>query len=496
MYLLGYDIGSSSIKASLVSADSGEVITSSFSPEKEMEIVSCHSGWAEQDPEIWWKHVINTTQKIIKNRRVDVKKIRAIGISYQMHGLVMIDKNKKILRKSIIWCDSRAVEIGKKAFKQIGSKHCFERYLNSPGNFTASKLKWVKDYEPQIYSKIYKIMLPGDYIAWRMTGKIRTTPEGLSEAILWDFKKNNVALDVLDCFGISHDFIPELAPTFSFQGELTKQAADELGLHPSTPITYRAGDQPNNAFSLGVLNTGEIAATAGTSGVIYGISNRRKCEKKSRVNIFLHVNHTKEDPRYGVLLCINGTAILNSWLKNNLLSFKNEIDYHTMDRIAHKAPIGSDGLIVLPFGNGAERIFENKDIGCQIVNLKFNTHSTAHLLRAVQEGIVFSMKYGLDVMKKMGVKVHLIKAGYANMFLSPVFHQAFSDVTGASLELYDTSGSSGAARAAGYGAGIYKKITDSFIGLKKIKTITPDKENVKKYREVYYNWLNTLNKNL
>ncbi len=486
--LFGYDVGSSSIKATLLDAETGRVVASAGSPDKELEIIAKKPGWAEQHPRIWWENVVAATQRIKAASNFDPNDVKAIGISYQMHGLVCVDKNRDVLRPAIIWCDSRAVEIGRKAMKKIGEKKCLRRLLNSPGNFTASKLKWVMENEPKLYAKIHKIMLPGDYIAMKMTGEIKTTPSGLSEGIMWDFESNALADILLDHYKISRQLIADVVPTFSVQGQLTRRAAEELGLKEGTVVSYRAGDQPNNALSLNVLNPGEIAATAGTSGVVYGISNKPNHDKKSRVNTFVHVNHTPKTPRYGVLLCLNGTGILNSWLKHNT----GTIDYGQMNEIAAQSPVGSEGLFILPYGNGAERTLENRNIGASIHGLNFNIHNKSHLLRAAQEGIVFALNYGLEIMRAVGVKIKTVRAGNANMFLSPLFAQAFATVTGSTVELYDTDGSQGAARGAGIGEGIYKGCDDAFIGLTPIRTIKPDCKLRATYLRAYEQWKDVL----
>jgi xylulokinase len=490
--LLGYDIGSSSIKATLMEAESGKVLASATVPDREMEIIAKKPGWAEQHPQVWWDNVVTATQKIKAQTNFAAGDVRAIGISYQMHGLVIVDAKHEVLRPAIIWCDSRAVEIGKKAMKAIGEKKCLTHLLNSPGNFTASKLKWVKDNEPKIYSKIYKMMLPGDYIAMKMTGEIKTTPSGLSEGIMWDFKEEGPAQLVCDEYGISQNLVAETLPTFSVQGHLTKESAGLLRLKAGTIVSYRAGDQPNNALSLNVLNPGEIAATAGTSGVVYGIAAKAKYDTKSRVNTFVHVNHTADKPRYGVLLCVNGTGILNSWLKHNT----GTIDYPEMNFIAEKAPVGSDGLTILPFGNGAERTLENKNPGASIHGLNFNIHNKSHLLRAGQEGIVFALNYGLEIMRGAGVEVRTVRAGCANMFLSPIFAEAFATVTKSVVELYNTDGSQGAARGAGIGAGLYRDAKDAFAGLKPVKTIEPSKSMRSAYQQAYDTWEKVLKNEL
>ena len=492
MYLLGYDIGSSSVKATLMEASSGRTLASATSPKKEMEIIAERPGWAEQHPEVWWQNVKAATVQIKSATSFDPGDVQAIGISYQMHGLVIIDKNQQVLRPAIIWCDSRAVETGNKASREIGEVKCLERLLNSPGNFTASKLKWVMENEPEVYRKIHKAMLPGDYIAMRMTGKVVTTPSGLSEGIMWDFQKQGLAELVLDHYGIDDGLIPDVLPTFSIQGELTKQAADELGLKAGTVVSYRAGDQPNNALSLNVLNPGEIAANAGTSGVVYGISDKPNYDSKSRVNTFVHVNYTPDVPRYGVLLCLNGTGSLNRWLRHVV---GDTLTYEQMNELADGVRVGCDGLVILPYGNGAERTLENKDIGAFVDGLNFNTHNRPHLLRAAQEGIVFALNYGLGIMRKVGVVVRTVRAGNANMFLSPLFCEAFATVTQSVVELYNTDGSQGAARGAGIGAGIYK-YKDAFVGLDCEQVIEPNNDLNSAYREAYENWLNVLEKTL
>ena len=485
MYLLGYDIGSSSVKASLVDAQSGKCIASAFYPKTEAPIIAKQAGWAEQDPAMWIGNLKLATHDVLHQaEKVNPKDIKAIGISYQMHGLVCVDKDKNVLRPSIIWCDSRAVPYGNNAFANLGKDFCLGHLLNSPGNFTAAKLAWVKENEPELYSRIWKVMLPGDYIAMRLTGNVCTTVSGLSEGIFWDFKKNAPCQELLDYFGFDPSVLAPVKPSFGIQGTLTREAADALGLYEGTPVTYRAGDQPNNALSLNVFNPGEIASTAGTSGVVYGVIGQVSYDPLSRVNSFAHVNHSAQDPRLGVLLCINGTGILNSWIRRNVAP--EGMSYAEMNDVAAQVPIGSDGVSILPFGNGAERMLENKDCGCSVHGVQFTRHGKAHLMRAAQEGIVFSFQYGIEIMEQMGLKVDKIHAGSANMFQSPLFRNTLSGISGAVIELYDTDGSVGAAKGAGLGAGIYKSTQEAFSTLERLSVITPDHQD--EYREAYEKW--------
>jgi xylulokinase len=486
MYLLGYDVGSSSVKACLVEAGSGKTVAQDFFPKAEMPIIAEKPGWAEQHPESWWAHLKLAHESVLKQSGVAAEEIKAIGISWQMHGLVLVDRNKKVLRPAIIWCDSRAVPYGEKAFDAIGQEKCLSHLLNSPGNFTAAKLAWVKENEPHIYGQIDKFMLPGDYIGMKLTGEIAVTVEGLSEGIFWDFKEGKLSDDVLDYFGFERSFVPGITPVFGVQGLVSAAAAAELGLREGTPVCYRAGDQPNNALSLNVFNPGEIASTAGTSGVVYGVLGQVSYDPQSRVNTFAHVNHTAEQTRLGVLLCINGTGILNSWMKRNVAPAG--ISYSDMNSLASQSPVGSNGLSVIPFGNGAERMLGNRETGCSMHGIHFNIHSQADILRAAQEGIVFSFQYGMEIMAGMGMDIRLIRAGNANMFLSPVFRQTLAGVSGATIELYNTDGAAGAARGAGIGAGIYASNTEAFAGLEKLAVIEPDTARAAAYREAYERW--------
>jgi len=481
---IGYDLGSSFIKGSILDLESGRTLASASQPGQEMAIHSPHPGWAEQDPEGWWTHLVDLTRQLLTQAEVDPSRIGAIGISYQMHGLVCVDQNKRVLRPAIIWCDSRAVAIGQAAFEQLGHAFCLGHLLNSPGNFTASKLCWVQRHEPELFRKIHKVMLPGDFIAMKLTGEITTTVSGLSEGTFWDFQEQRVSGDLMRCYGLDPALLPVVVPSFGPQGALSREAAETLGLTTGTLVTYRAGDQPNNAFSLGVLEPGEVAATAGTSGVVYGIADSVTSDPLSRVNLFAHVNHQPDRPRLGVLLCVSGTGILYAWLRRNLAG---EMDYETMNACAAAAG-GSNGLRCYPFGNGAERMLGNRSIGGCLEGLDFHRHGTGHILRAGLEGIAFAFHYGMDVMRGMGLSLGTIRAGRANLFLSPLFRQTLADLTGAVIQLHDTDGASGAARGAAFGAGLVATPQDALRSLQRLAEILPDPCSEAPVADAYFAW--------
>lgn len=491
---LGVDLGSSSIKLSLFEAMQGKVLHSLSYPKEELAINAPQPGWAEQNPDIWWDNFLEAYSILIKNSGVNSSEIQAIGISYQMHGLVLVDKSLNVLRPSIIWCDSRAVDIGKNAFESLGEEYCLPHLLNSPGNFTASKLAWVKKYEPEIYSKVFKFMLPGDFIAMRLSGKPTTTETGLSEGVFWDFKNRCISKKLLAEYDISEALVPEIVSSIGAELKIQTSIAEKLGLSEKVAITYRGGDQPNNAFSLNVLNPGETASTAGTSGVIYAVTDKNAFDKKSRINTFLHVNDSEKTPRNGILICINGTGILYNWLRRILNTGNGNIDYIHMNEMVDSVKPGSEGLICLPFGNGAERIFENKLIGSHLLNMDFNRHHTSHLLRASVEGIVYALNLGFEMLKDLGVEQKRIRAGNANLFLSKSFREVFVNVTGLPLELYNTDGAAGAARGAALGSGFYSTPEEAFANLEQIAVIEPDPELVAEYKTLFAEWQNEIEK--
>lgn len=483
MLLLGLDLGTSSVKVSVIDAATQKTLVTAQYPESEAEIISLQTGWAEQSPETWWEQVQLAIRKAHFLGDYNPADISAIGIAYQMHGLVMVDKDQQVLRNSIIWCDSRAVETGDSAFEAIGRDKCLLHLLNSPGNFTASKLAWVKEHEPEVYEKADKIMLPGDFISMKLTGDITTSIAALSEGVFWDFKEDSLSQDVLDYYGISRSLIPEIRDVFSVHGLITEKVAADLSLRPGIPVTYKAGDQPNNALSLNVLEPGEVAATAGTSGVIYGVSDQLAYDHASRVNSFAHVNYTKETRRLGVLLCINGTGILNRWVKQLA---GDQLSYQALNEKAAAVKPGSEGVLVYPFGNGAERMLNNRVMNARFQQIDFNKHGLSHIYRASQEGIAFAFRYGLDIMRENGIQPAVIRAGKANMFLSEVFRSAFVNTLNTPVELYQCDGSHGAATGSGIGAGVYKNATEAFSAFRPIEQISPD--NAPLYNSLYEKW--------
>ncbi|MCC6410776.1 MAG: carbohydrate kinase [Saprospiraceae bacterium] len=482
--LLGLDLGSSSIKACLVDVDTRKVLASAQSPENEMVIHAPQPGWAEQDPEEWWKHTVLAIRNVLAACGRQASDVKAVGIGYQMHGLVVLDKQGKVLRPSIIWCDSRAVDVGDDIYRALGENYCREHLLNAPGNFTASKLHWVDIYESEVYEKTAVFMLPGDYLAYRLTGLAGTTQSGLSEGILWDFKNHALPEKMLSLLGINPDIIPIIFPTFGIQGLVTKTAATETGLPEGIPITYRAGDQPNNAWAMRALEPGDMAGNGGTSGVVYAVSDQLRADPLNRVNNFAHVNHSAQDPRIGVLLCINGAGSMYRWLRRET----GTEDYPVLENMAAKVPAGADGLRVLPFGNGVERMLQNRPCGARVLGLDVNRHSRAHLLRAGLEGIACAFRYGVDIMRENGLEPRVLRVGPDNLFRSAVFSQSIADLCKVRIDVVAGNGAWGAAVGAGYGAYIYHSHQEALGEVKAEKTYEPQDDS----EALYSSWKSQL----
>lgn len=495
MYFLGLDIGSSSVKLSVIDGESGERVANATYPPQEMAIKAPQSGWAEQAPEDWWDAVQKGCEQMWQAKPEVKNKIGAIGISYQMHGLVALDKDGKVLRPSIIWCDSRAVATGENAFAELGQEWCMEHLLNSPGNFTAAKLRWVQENEPELYARIDKILLPGDYIAYKLTGECTTTASGLSEGVFWDFSENKASDKLLKHWHIDPSLLARQVPNLGVQGEVNEQAARELGINAGAKLAFRAGDQVANAMSLNVLEPGDVATTAGTSGVVYAVTDKNIADPDQRINTFLHVNKGEADVHRGLLACINGAGRMNSWLRG-VLSAGGEVSYPKLNELGESVAPGSDGLKIYPFGNGAERIMRNKLLSAQMDGLDLNRHSVNHLARATQEGVAYAMNLGFDLIKGLGAETRVVRAGHSNMFLSPIFSSAFVNLTGAPLELYQTDSADGVARAAAWGCDFYTSREDVFRTLTRKAVLEPDAKLQTQYRELYGQWREAVERRL
>ncbi len=449
---LGIDIGSSSVKVALIDRE-GRAIAEVREPSQEMPMKSLQAGWAEQDPEMWWQYTCEAIEKITS--QLETSDILSIGLAHQMHGLVLVDQQGNLLRDAIIWCDSRAVPYGSLLADHIGTKQCLDSMLNLPGNFTASKLAWIREHEPDIYKKIACVMLPGDYICYRLTGELSTTAGNLSEGCFWDFKGHRLSPKILEALGLSIDHFPAILQCMDNHG-VTRGQIDINGLPDEIPVCYKAGDQPNNAYALGVTEPGQVAGTGGTSGVIYAVTDKLVADPSQAVNSFAHFNHSSKTSRIGILLCINSVGILYAWMRRML----GDLSYGHMEELASRAPVGSDGLAIIPFGNGAERMLGNQPSSASIHGIQLNRHDQSHLIRAALEGLAFSYAHGIEKMRALGVEIHHFRVGNDNLFQSEIFAQSLADLSQCEIEVIECSGAVGAARGGAHGGGHQLAIQD------------------------------------
>lgn len=493
-YLLGLDIGSSFIKAALVDARTRQAVATAQSPAAELPILAPQPGWAEQEPRLWWEHCIAAVRQLESLSPGGLQRVIAVGIAYQMHGLVLLDAQLQPVRPAIIWCDSRAGQIGAEAERALGTAWCLEHLLNTPGNFTAVKLAWVRRYEPELFAQARHALLPGDYIAVQLTGEPATTDCGLSEMALWHATEGRLAHEVLDALALDAALLPPRVPVAGEQGKLTPQAAAQLGLPAGIPLAYRCGDQPNNALALGALDPGEAAATAGTSGVVFAVTDNPLADPRQRVNTFLHVNHSPQQPHYGVLLCLSGAACSYRWLRATL-GLAQPPSYSVLNALAEQTPPGADGLCFLPFGNGAERMFGGRSLSAALQQLDFNLHGAGHVARAVQEGVAFALAYGLQALRELGLEFRLLRAAAGNMFLSDTFTRALSAAAQVELELRRTDGATGAALGAGFGAGLYPSWNDA-VGHGSRALIVAAQQEREQYAAAYARWCGVLDAHL
>ena len=313
-----------------------------------------------------------------------------------------------------------------------------------------------------------------------------TTKTGLSEGMLWDYKNNSVADFLLKYYEIDSSLIPKIVPTFGFQCKLNKKGSSECGLLEDIPIYYRAGDQPNNALSLNVLNPGEIAATAGTSGVVFAVTDNVKTNESERINNFLHVN-INNSISLGKLLCINGAGIQYAKLKNEL----NINSYDEMNKLSSVVEVGSKQLTYLPFGNGSERMLNNINVGSKMLNFDINIHKKEHVIRATLEGIAFAFVYGMQILINDGVKPKVIRAGNDNLFKSKVFGETISTLINTDIEIYETTGAFGAARAVDLRNRDFNKFENNIIENDFLRTFSPQ-PNLNDYKNAYNLWVEKL----
>ena len=475
-YLLGFDVGSSSVKASLVNADSGKCVATAFFPEKEAPIMAVKAGWAEQDPQMWWDNAKLSLKKIMVEAGATAEEIKAIGISYQMHGLVCVDKNLKALRPSIIWCDSRAVPYGEKAFKDLGADQCLSHLLNSPGNFTAAKLAWVKENEPENFKKIKKIMLPKDYLAYKLSGTFCTDYSDASGMLLLDVKNRKWSKEMCDICGITEDMLPKLFDSFEKVGELKHDLAAELGLRDGVVIAAGAGDNAAAAVGTGTVGNNKCNISLGTSGTIFMSSDSFAVDSNNALHSFDHA-----DGHFHLMGCMLSAASCNKWWMDEILKTK---DYADEQKGIDK--LGENHVFFLPYLMGERSPWNNPNARATFTGITMDT-TREDMTQAVLEGVAFATRDMYEVAKSIGVapKRTMICGGGAK---SPLWRRMIANILNVEVDVpsCEEGPGMGGAMLAMVACGAYKSVEEAAAAIVKVdKTEKPDPELVAKYEARY-----------
>lgn len=485
-YLLGIDIGTSGTKTVLFDVDANTICSKTC----EYPLYQEHNGWAEQDPLDWWNATVEGIYYVISTSKIDSKQIKGIGLSGQMHGLVMLDSNGKPLRKSIIWCDQRT---GKEV-EDMNRLLTPQKIINITANpaltgFTAAKILWVKKNEPEIYKKCSHILLPKDYIRYMLTGEFATEVSDASGMQLMNVGKRDWSDEILDPLGIDRSLLGKMYESPDVTGEVHNKAALATGLAIGTIVVGGAGDNPAAAIGTGIVSEGNAFTTIGTSGVVYAISDKVAIDKKGRV----HTLCASVPGKWTVMSCTQAAGLSLQWLRNNVcseevdLASKLGIDpYEIMTAMAREVPIGADKLIYLPYLMGERSPHPDPDCRGTFFGLSA-IHQRAHLIRAVLEGISYSQLECVDVFREMGVSIDnmMICGGGAR---SNVWRQMFADLYGCPVSTIkaEQGGALGVAILAGVGAGIYKDLEETCSRLiVKNQTHSPVMENNKEYKKYY-----------
>ncbi|MFA7672464.1 MAG: xylulokinase [Clostridia bacterium] len=486
-YLLGIDIGTSATKTVLFSIKGEAIASASY----EYPLYQPYPGWAEQDPKDWWDAVCETCKEVIKKTGIDNKLIKGIGLSGQMHGLVMLDKHDNLLGRSIIWCDQRTEKQAAEIEDRITRKRLIEITANPAiTGFTAAKIMWVKENLPEIYAKATKIMLPKDYIQYMLTGEFSTEVSDGSGMQLMDIKKRCFSDEVLEKLGVDRRLLGYMHESCEEAGRVTIKASELTGLAAGTTVAAGAGDQAACAVGNGIVKEGIISSTIGTSGVIFAHTNELHIDKGGRIHTLCHA----VPGAWHVMGVTQAAGLSLKWFRDEFCQEEKKnaealgVDpYVLMDKMAEKIEKGSKGLIYLPYLMGERS--PHLDPNCSGVFFGLTPmHTKAHLIRSIMEGVVFSLKDSVEILKNdMGIALNEVRVSGGGA-KSPLWKQMQGDIFGIDIAEVNNpeGGALGVAILAGVAGGIYKSVQsacDEMITLKKKKI--HEGENTAEYNKFY-----------
>jgi len=477
-YLLGLDIGTSGVKALLVSPK-GKIISSKT---VSYSLTTPHSGWAEQSPSDWWEATVKVIRETISSNSINSSQIKGISLSGQMHSSVFLDEKMEVIRPAILWSDTRTSEQCQEIYTKVGGLNQLIHYVSNPAleGFTAPKILWLKENEPENYQKVKHILLAKDYIRYRLTNELFTEVSDAAGTLLFDVIKKRWSAGLLKKLEINPDLLPPVLNSFDLAGKITQSIAEKTGLKFGTPVVAGGADNACGAVGSGIIQEGRGMVSIGSSGVVLAQTNNPQADQEGRIHLF---NHTCPDSWYmmGVTL---SAGMSYEWLQKNL--FNNTLDYIKLDQLAEEISPGSEGLIFLPYLYG-ERTPHNDAHARGVYFGISGKHDQRHFARAVMEGVTFALKDSLELIKDKDVKIKEIRSigGGAK---SRVWQQILADILDEEINLLNVEEGPafGAALIAGVGVGVYSSFAEAVNRVIKVrKTIVPRIQNTERYNQYY-----------
>ncbi|MBL7140937.1 MAG: xylulokinase [Planctomycetes bacterium] len=486
-YLLGIDIGTSGTKTLLV--DPAGRIAAAVTVE--YPAYAPRPAWSEQDPEDWWQATVTSIRQVLKKARAKAADVTGLGLSGQMHGSVFLDKSGKVLRRAILWNDQRTGAECDAITQAAGGRRALIRMVSNPAltGFTAPKILWVRKHEPRLYDRTTKILLPKDYVRYRLTGEFATEVSDASGTLLLDVKRRRWSTKLLGLLQIDRALLPEVYESQEVSGRLTAAAARATGLAVGTPVVGGGGDQAAGAVGNGIVRRGVISATLGTSGVVFAHADHVETDPEGRVHTFCHAVEGKWHVM-GVVLAAGGSL---QWFRNTLCqdlvrkAKREKVDpYELITAEAAAVPPGSDGLYFLPYLTGERTPHADPNARAAWIGLS-NMHTRAHMARAVLEGATYAMRDCLEIIQGMGVPVKEIRVAgggarsrFWRALQADIYKQPVWTVSSEEGPAY------GVALLAGVGTGVWSSVPEACDATIQTRQATrPTRARVRRYDVLY-----------
>jgi xylulokinase len=448
--LLGIDIGTGGTRAVLVDTK-GNVVASATSDHAPFRAIV--DGWAEQDPADWWRAAQQAVHAVLETSGQPGSAVVCVGLTGQMHGAVLLDAAGKVLRPSLIWCDTRSVPQCDWLHRTIGRERLIELTCNPAlPNFTLTKLLWVRDNEPEIFVRVAHLLCPKDYVRFCMSGTYAMDVQEASGTLLLDVAHRCWSKEVAEAAGVPMAWLPELFESAEICAKVSAQAAQQMGLLAGTPIVAGAGDQGAGAVGMGILKPGAVSATIGTSGVVFAATDRPVRDPGGRLHTFCHA----VAGRWHVMGVTQAAGLSLRWYRD---TFSPSTSYETLSKLAERAPAGSEGLMWAPYLVGERTPYLDPDARAAFIGLTA-THGQGHLVRAVLEGVTYSLRDTLTLFAELGIPVHgRVRLGGGGA-RGPLWQQIQADIYGHPVEILtaEEGGAFGAALLAGVGVGTWPDV--------------------------------------